>query len=322
MNLRRPTPASALGLSRRALTISLALIVFWWVLPGAADPVHALEIAILKSADIAPYNQAIASFKASSPGLTTFVEYDLQGDVARGRKMAQKIRASDAALVLAVGLKAALVAKLEILDAPVIFCMVLDPAKHSLAAPNMTGIRLEIPIDRQFSTLRSVLPSVKRIGVLYDPEKTANLVEEARLQAKALGFEIIARQVRAEKDVPATLRALIPQIAALWLIPDSTVLTEESLRFVMGTALDSNVPVIGFSSELVRSGALVGFSVNYDDVGRQAGVLAKKILIEQYRPFSMTFPPDRLRLAVNLKTAKFLGITIPENVMSRADELY
>lgn len=163
---------------------------------------------------------------------------------------------------------------------------------------------------------------MKRIGVLYDPEKTANLVEEARLQAKALGFEVIARQVRAERDVPATLRALMPEIAALWLIPDSTVLTEESLRFVMGTALDSNVPVIGFSTELVRSGALVGFSVNYDDVGRQASVLAKKILIEQYRPFSMTFPPDRLRLAVNLKTAKFLGITIPENVVSRADELY
>lgn len=139
MNLRRPTPASALGLSRRARIISLALIVFWLVLPGPADPAHAHEIAILKSADIAPYNQAIASFKASTPGLTTFVEYDLQGDVARGRKLAQKIRASDAALVLAVGLKAALVAKLEILDAPVIFCMVLDPAKHNLAAPNMTG---------------------------------------------------------------------------------------------------------------------------------------------------------------------------------------
>ena len=57
-------------------------------------------------------------------------EYDLQGDVARGQKLARKVRASDAAVVVAVGLKAALVAKLEIVDVPVIFCMVLDPARY------------------------------------------------------------------------------------------------------------------------------------------------------------------------------------------------
>ena len=301
-----------------------------WVMTGLAclqtfaNPPQsvAAEVAILKSADLAAYNQAVAGFKAAMPPSTTFAEYDMQGDVARGQKLVKKIGASDVTLLFAVGVKAARVAKLEIVDLPIIFCMVLDPAKHDLKAPNMTGIRLEIPTDRQFNAMRSVLPSLKRIGVLYDPEKTGHLVDEARLLAKSMGLELVVKQVNTEKEVPPALRALLSQVEALWLVPDSTVLTEDSLKFVLGTALDLNVPVIGFSSELVRNGALVGLSVNYEDVGRQAGVLAKKILLDQYKPFSATFPPDRLRLALNLKTAKFLGLTIPPDEVKNADELY
>ena len=137
-----------------------------------------------------------------------------------------------------------------------------------------------------------------------------------------MGLELIAKQVNTEKEVPQALRALLSQVEALWLVPDSTVLTEDSLKFVLGTALDLNVPVIGFSSELVRSGALVGLSVGYEDVGRQAGVLAKKMLTDDYKPSSAILPPDRLRLALNLKTAKFLGITISSEVVNNADELY
>ena len=312
----RKTAARTLSIASRALALCCLLVVL------APDPAGAAEVAILRSADLAAYNQAVAGFKATMPSSTTFIEYDMQGDMARGRKLARKIRASDAVLLLAVGVKAALVAKLEIVDIPVIFCMVLDPAKHDLKAPNMTGIRLDVPIERQFKTMRSVLPPVKRIGVLYDPEKTGDLVQRARLMAKAMGFELIEREVRTEKDVPTALRAIIPQIQALWLVPDSTVLTEDSLKFVMGTTLDSNVPVVGFSSELVRNGALVGLSVRYEDVGWQAGLLARKVLSEQGGSFTSTFPPERLRLALNLKTARFLGIVIPSEVVSNADELY
>ena len=72
----------------------------------------------------------------------------------------------------------------------------------------------------------------------------------------------------------------------------------------------------------MRSGALLGLSVSYEDVGRQAGTLARKMLNDQHRPLPPTFPPDRLRLALNLKTARYLGITIPPEVVNSADEVY
>lgn len=313
-----PTPST----TTRALSIACRALAVFCLGLGVLDQASAAEVAILKTADLAAYNQAVAGFKAAMPSSTTFVEYDMKGDLARGQNLARKIRTSDAALLLAVGVKAAQVAKLEVPDIPVVFCMVLDPDKHDLKAPNMTGIRLEVPIERQLNTIRTVLPSLKRLGVLYDPEKTGALVEAARHQAKSMGVELIARQVRAEKDVPNTLRMLLLQVDALWLIPDSTVVTEATLKFVMSTALDSNLPVIGFSPELVRSGALLGMSVSYEDVGRQAGLLAKKILNDQASPFPDTYFSERLRLSLNLKAAKFLGITIPPAVVDAADELY
>ncbi len=286
------------------------------------ESVHGREIAILKSADIAVYNQAVAGFKAAAMANTTFSEYNLQGNFERGRKLARKLRASNAALVLAVGLKAALAARLEILDTPVVFCMVLDPAKYDLKAPNMRGITLEIPLTRQFSTIKSVLPRIKKVGVLFDASKTGELVEEGRGLAKRLGLELVEGRVRSEKDVPIMLRKLMARIDALWLIPDSTVLTQDSLRFLLGTALDHNVPVIGFSSEFVRSGVLVGLSVSYQGVGQQAAQLASRILAGQASLAAAAVPPERVHISLNLKTARFLGITIPAQVVRSADKLY
>lgn len=304
----------AWGLSAVALVFAALFVL--------CPPALAIEIAILKSSDITAYNQAIAGFKTTAPSSATYSEYDLRGDLETGKKLARKIRASDASLVLAVGLKAALAAKLEVVDIPIVFSMVLDPLKHGLNGANVTGTLIEVPLDRQFAAIRSLLPSIKRIGALYDPAKTGALIEEARRQAKAQGFELSASGVASERDVPATLRALLPNVGALWLIPDSTVLTDESLRFILGSALEHNVPVIAFSPEFVRSGALLSLSVDYTDVGRQAGHLAKRILDGQITLPLRPVPMDRIKMALNLKTARFLGIQVPKEFENRADELY
>src|SRR5512147_3039716 len=150
----------------------------------------AMDIAILKSSGINAYEQAIEGFKATAPSGTIYTEYDLQGDLEQGRKLARKIRASDTSLVVAVGLKAALAAKLEIVDTPVVYMMILDPLKHYLNASNMTGTLLEIPAERQFKILRSFLPNVRRLGSLSSPGNSSGKFKEASAQASAQGFQL------------------------------------------------------------------------------------------------------------------------------------
>lgn len=318
---RTPSALTSPSTGRRHQWLRWHVAMLFWLLPCPA-PVSATDIVILKSSDIAAYNQALSGFKAILPNGIVLSEYDLQGDLEKGRKFARKIRASDPALVFAVGLKAAKAAQLEIVDIPVIYSMVLDPAKYGLNTPNMTGILLEVPIDRQLATIRAVLPNLKRMGTLYDPSKTAPLIEESKRMLKSNGIELVPTPVTSERDVPGTLRSLLPSVGALWLVPDSTVLTDESLRFILNTALEARVPVIGFSREFARSGAFLCLSVNYGDIGRQAGQLARKIIDGQVSLPMRPLHPDRIEMSVNLKTAKFLGIEIPKDLENKADEIY
>ncbi len=284
-------------------------------------PIHAHEVAILKSANIADYNQAVSGFKSSMPSSTKFIEYDLKGDTGFGRKFASKVRASGADLVLAVGLKAAIAARLEIFDVPVVFCMVLHPSKYDLKASNMVGISVRTPIGQQLSTLHAVMPTLRRIGYLYDPDKTPRLSAETINQARQLGITLIDRQVRTEEQVPTALRELLPEIEALWLISDSTVLTEESFAFLLRASFDRRVPVIGFDPEFVRRGALMSFWVDSAEIGQEASQVAQTILDGLSVPSPKTILPKQ-RISLNLGTAEYLGITIPPNVLNMVDEVY
>ena len=281
-----------------------------------------VEITILKSSDLKAYNEAITGFKATAPGTAIYTEYDLGGDMERGKQLAKKIRLSDCSLVIAVGLKAALVAKQELAETPVLYMMILDPLKHHLTAGNMTGVLLEVPLEHQLRLMRKLLPTVHRISLLYDPEKSALKVKEAESLATTYDFHLQGFPVVDEKEVPQQLRTLLSQSEALWLIPDSTALTEDSIRFTLESALAKQVPVIGFSPELTRLGALLSVSITYSEVGRETGQLAKRIL-DTNKPLPLKpMPVQHVRLTVNLKTARYLGITIPKDVESLIDETY
>jgi len=282
----------------------------------------AMDIAILQSSDIVAYRDAIAGFKATGPIGAIYAEYDAQGDLELGKKLARKLRASNASLVVAVGLKAALAAKAEIVDIPIVYMMILDPLKHQLTAANMAGTLLEVPVDRQLKIMRAFLPSLRQLGTLYDPTKTSSRVKNAVEQAASFNFQLKGLPVESDKDVPQQLRTLLSGVEALWLIPDSKVLTNESIGFILESALAHQIPVIGFSPEFTRLGALLSMSVNYGDVGRETGSLAKRIL-DGERPSPLNpVPNDRLKITVNLKTAKFLGITFSNELTSLIDETY
>jgi len=300
----------------------LALACFLGLCTLCVPESSAMDIAILRSSDIAAYHEAIAGLKATGPIGATYTEYDAQGDLELGKKLARKLRASNASLVVAVGLKAALAAKVEIEDVPIVYMMVLDPFKHQLTSANITGTLLEIPFDRQLKIMRTFLPALHRVGMLYDPVKNASRIKIAVEQAGIVGVQAKGLPVESEKDVPQQLRTLLSDVEALWLIPDSAVLTNESIPFILESALARHIPVIGFSPELTRLGALLSMSVNYGDVGRDTGLLMKRILNDEGLLPLNPVPIARLKITVNLKTARFLGITFPTELMSLIDETY
>ena len=300
--------------------VVLCLGIFLFVSPIAS----AEEVAILKSADISAYSEAITAFKVALPSsLQVAPELNLQGNMAKGRILAQRIRASNAKVVLAVGLKAAFAAKLEIQDIPVIFCLVLNPQKYGLPTDNMVGLSLNIPFRQRLKPLQTLVPTVSHIGVLFDPKKTKGMQNKLLQDAKPLGFTIVSEEVHAEKDVSKALNAIRNRIDALWLLPDSTILTQNTLDFLVSTTLEFNIPLVGFSADLVRSGAVVGTYFRYTDIGKQAAQLSYQLARQVSTSLLGTIiSPGRVQKAINLRSARHLDLSLTLDVLRQFDEQY
>ena len=305
------------------LSLSVFLTVGWFFPEGTSALEKTERVAILKSANIAPYNQAIQAFKNNLAIKESLLhEYLLEGELGEKSDIVPKILGSRADVVLAVGLKATLMAKIEIREIPVIFCMVLNPKRYNLEAPNLKGISLAIPLRDQLLLLQTVVPTVSRVGVLYDPEKSGPLVKNGEAQVHELGIELVGQKVSSQKELPAALREILPRIHALWLFPDSTVLTEDSFEYLLKVSLEKRVPVMGFSTGLVQKGALLGTYINYDDIGEQAAGLAKKVLKGQSLNDKNLLTPTQYRKAINLNTAHFLGLSISPKVLKEFDQRF
>lgn len=302
------------------LKLSSLLTLLW--LTSYAITADAAEIAILKSSDLSYFEQAIVGFKAGLPPTTKLREYSLGGQLARGREIGKALRASPPDLVFAVGLKAAMAAKLEIFDTPIVFCMVLNPELHELPASNMTGIAARTSAEVQLSALRSVLPNRQRVGLLYDEEHSGNFVREALRAAKRQGLELVTVAVRRHEEIPNAVRALLPQIDVLWLIQDQTVVSEPAIPFFLESTLEAKIPMFTFSSTLVQQGALGALVLDPWTVGQQAAHVALTRLKEPSASAGLLLAPEQPQLALNGNSAEYLGLALPPELTRLAGRLF
>jgi putative ABC transport system substrate-binding protein len=290
-----------------------------WLLP--LTQARAEDIVILKSHDLEPFNQAVAGFVAACP--EHMIEYDLRGTKKEESSIIQRLTAAKPHLIVAIGPLAAQVAREHLRDVPMIFVMVSNPPKHGLQGANLAGVSLDIPVQTQLARYKALVPTLQTLGVIYDPTKTGVMVTEARSTVATLGLQLLAAPVSTPKEVPAALRSLLGKIDALWMVPDDTVVTPESFKFLLLTALENNLPFVTVSDIFVEAGALASLSPDYTDVGRQGCQLATDLENGRLRLAEvMIVPPAKVNLAINLKTASKIGLTLPPEIIQSANKVY
>lgn len=298
-----------------AALLSLTGLLF----PGPASP---FDVAILQSSDLSYYNEAVAGAKKVLAADATVKIYDLRGNVTGGRTIAQNLRAEQPDLIVAVGLKAALAAKLEVFDSPIVICMVMSPESYDFTAPNLYGVSMRPPIEQQLAALHALMPQTKRIGLLYDERFSGPMLQVAAHEAEKQGLQLVPALIAAADDLPTALRALTSKIDALWLIQDQTVITEQSVRFILETTLDAKVPVFAFSTTLVQQGAYGALVVDATDAGRQAGHLGKRLLRKEPMKGPRFVLPEKTDLALNLNVASYLGLKPPDQLVRTAGRIF
>ncbi len=289
-------------LRRRALIAAL-------LVPAIAAPAAAAgrpRVAVVKSADLAPYAQVVAGFAAEAHA--TVEEVTLEEGPDAAARAFKKLAADPPALVLAVGPAAAVGARRQFSDVPVLFVMVPYFQKYELEGPNTTGVALTSDLTLELAALKAVMPQVKRVGVVMDPRYSGRFVEAAAQVALGRGLTLVPLELDAPARLDKLLAGARAKVDALVLISDKTVGNAAVVERVLQWATDEKVPAVGLAPAQVKRGALVALSPAPVTIGQQAGRIANRILQEKVDPGALAVAaPEGVELHVNLGAAKRLG---------------
>lgn len=290
-----------------------------------------VTIAVVLSRDIAPYREALRGFQSeleASGQKFRFDEINIESLIHDEHALVERVRSHKPSLVLTLGSAATDLIAGKIKDIPVVFSLVL-PSKGSSSLEefrdrhvNVTGATMEIPLAVQFAKIREVLPSTAKVGVLFDPAVSGPLVEAARASAANAGLDLVALPVSSEKDVVKRMKEIEDRVDILWSVADSTVFTPQGLKHILLSTLRSRIPFVGLSPAFVKAGALLALSCDYEDVGRQSGELATRILAGESPSKVAMAVPREVSMSINLNTAQQIQVAISPSVAKAAAEVF
>ncbi|WP_373499502.1 ABC transporter substrate-binding protein [Desulfococcus sp.] len=189
---------------------------------------------------------------------------------------------------------------------PVIYTMVLNPERLPDAPADPCGISLGIPIEVQMQSITRILPSVKRIGLMFDPGNNAWFHETAERIAAAKGLSVTPIRLSSRKEISRALEAVWGKIDGLWLVPDRTIISESIVQYLIKQALLNDTPVVGYNRFFYESGAAISFVFDYGKLGEQAGRLA----IERVQGRECGHPAPAFKTWINTRVLEKLEIPL------------
>lgn len=269
-------------------------------------------ILLLKSRDCPQYNKAVEGFLRHWQDRQTGRVLDQRtlADLQQATPQTELARQTGA--IVAFGTEAA---RWAITNSAglVVFCMVANARQNLLAglskadSQRVAGVSLDIPVKTQFQAVRDLMPEVRRVGVVFDPRKSAPAVQEAQQACAELGLELIAWEVNDESALPGGIQRIAPRIDLLWAPVDSTVFNSRSAQFVLRQMLERKVPVMGFSENMVKAGALLAPRVDYAAVGEQTAELLAATLRGGVGASERIQSPRRFQWVANARVLNLVG---------------
>ena len=295
------------------------------------------RIAWIGPSDAAGQVRYIAAFKEGmrENGLLDGKDYVLDAQYADGHydrfpAMVDAALKRDPALIVVITIASVRAAQQATKAVPIVFVSTNDPLGSglvaSLARPggNTTGIsnQAEDVIVKYVELLREALPQTKRVAVLLNPGNPSNLrmFERVRGSAHDRGISVTAYEAGSPEAIDAALERIARQRPDA-LLPNSDAMLLQYRDRIAAFALKERLPSIGTSPETAKSGYLLAYGANRPDMYRRAATYARKILAGAKPADLPVEQPTKFELVINLKTAKALGVTIPQSLLLSADEV-
>jgi putative tryptophan/tyrosine transport system substrate-binding protein len=233
-------------------------------------------------------------------------------------------------IVAGGGNVSALAAKAATTTIPIVFPIVTDPVKGGLVASlnrpggNLTGIAaLTIELDpKRLELLCDLLPRARVIGALIDSNRPEadDQVRSLQTAAQTLGRQMVVAKVAAEGEFDNAIAALVSQKADAIVVGASPLFNSRRDTLISSAARRA-VPTIYQFREFAESGGLITYGASAADSYRQAGIYVGRILKGEKPTDLPVVQPTKFDLVINLKTAKTLGLNVPQALLATADEV-
>jgi len=263
-------------------------------------------------------------------GKNIFIEYRwAEGKYERFPALIAELVASKVELIVTAGTPASLAVK-KATSIPLVMIAVGDPVGTgliaSLAHPggNITGLT-SIASDlegKRLELLREVAPKVSHVAVLWNPASPFQVVSEKELQvaAHALHIKVLSLGVKAAEELDKAFTAILKERPGALLVLADRLFLHNRGR-IMNFALQNRLPGVHAYQELVEAGGLMSYGPSYAGMHRRAAYFVDRIL-KGTKPADLPVEqPTKFELVINLKTAKQIGLTMPPNILARADRV-
>ncbi|QCO15942.1 ABC transporter substrate-binding protein [Azospirillum brasilense] len=263
-----------------------------------------------------------------TPGDTLKVEYQsAQGNPATAAQIARQFAGARPDVIVPISTPSAQAVVASTRDIPVVFTAVTDPVGaqlvRSLDKPgaNVTGVSDMAPVAEHVALIREIVPSVKRLGVLYNAGEpnSVSLVKALKDEAQKAGLTVVEATATKSADAQPAARSLVGKADAIYVPLDNTVVS--ALESVVAVGQQAKLPVFSADTDSVARGTVASIGFDYRQVGRQTGEAVVRILKgEKPGDVPVTFAKGT-DLFVNPKSAAAMGVTIPEAVTQRATKV-
>jgi len=236
------------------------------------------------------------------------------------------------AVIVAIGAAGApSAAKAATATIPIVFFLGSDPVElglvGSLSRPggNITGVTLisrEL-LGKRLDLLRKLIPGAVTVGLLVNPDNpnTAPSVREMEALSRVNGWVLNVVEARTASDLDRAFATLAQRQTEVLLHATDALFTSRGGRPIAALAARYGIPAIYIQRETVVAGGLMSYGADVADEARQAGIYAGRILKGE-KPGDLPVQlPTKYKLVINLKTARALGLTVPETLLATADEV-
>lgn len=324
---------------RRAFLQFLVSTTITCIAPfGARSQQRMPVIGFLNGQSLDRLTEAVAAFRKGlsesgyAEGRNVVIEYRwADGHVDRLKSLAADLIQRKVAVIVSTGGDpVALAVKQATSTLPVVFAIGGDPVALELVASlnrpggNITGIsQIAVVLDpKRLETLHQLVPNLKTVAILRNPENANANAQVSALEtaARAMGLEPRFITASSEREIDAAFAALNEQRVGALMVASDPFFNGQR-RQIVALATRLAVPAIFHQREFAAAGGLMSYGTSTTDMYRRVGIYTGRILKGEKPAELPVQQSEKVELVVNLKTAKKLGLTVPQTLLGRADEV-